>query len=317
MGEHMLHTTGMLMILRHEKVNVKRDGKTVSIPLYDAITTSEKGGWHVELAENIEFEDANKSFLQGIPKKDGKVVIDNHAKQDKLFENLAVYINNINAGMHGGYSEIEKGNVNQQAIWRLILQFRQWMFGMYNKAYSRSYYDAVTQTMKEGGYVSIAKFLTGTIHDMKNMGIKMAIENNHLTPEERKNATVALSQTALFALLVVLCKMTLGWKDEDDRYKRLLAYSALRLKTETGAFVPGTPLVKNIFTLIQSPAAGVKTLETMSAIFDLNNYWDEINSGRYKGWTVAEKAIYTTTPLYNIQKLIDMKDYNYMFNIFN
>ena len=157
--------------------------------------------------------------------------------------------------------------------------------------------------MKEGGYVSIAKFLVGTIHDMKNMSIKMAIENNHLTAEEKQNATVALGQTALFALLVILAKMTLGWKDEDDRYKKLMAYSLLRLKTETGAFVPGTPLVKNMFTRIQSPAAGIRTLETVSQIFDFNGYWDEINSGRYKGWSTSMKAIWTVTPLYNIQKI--------------
>jgi hypothetical protein len=305
----------MLMILHHEKVKRASDpNKEVS--LYDVIKpVHDENGWHLELDDDIEFVDKNRAFLQTDNLK-GKQII-KKSDRDALFENLALYINKINADMHGGYSEAEKGNINRKAIGQAILQFRQWMFGMYNKLYARSYYDAVNKVMREGGYRSIGKFITGTIHDWKNMSLKLAIENNQLTYEEKQNARVALVQSALFVILCVMCKATAGWKDEDDRNTRLMAYSLKRLRMETGALVPWPPsFIENIFTLIQSPAAGVNTLQNVMGIFDLNNLFDEVGAGRYKGWNKALKALWTSTPLYNIQKLIDMKDYNYMFNIF-
>lgn len=320
MGEHYLHTAGMLSILKHEKVKRLSD-PSKEVSLYDVIQqVHDENGWHLELDSDIEFVDKNRAFLQGFGFKDKAVI--KKADRDKLFENMAVYINSINAGMHGGYSEAEKGNANQQALWRMILQFRQWMFGMYNKMYARPYYDAITGNMKEGGYYSMFKFIIGTIQDMKNMSIKMAIENNKLTYEEKRNARVALAQSALFVVLSCISALTKGWKDKDDRATRLLAYQIRRLEMETGALVPYPPtFIKNVFTLIQSPAAGVKTLENLSNMFDFANlaFWNEdsyIKSGRFKGWWKPFKAAWTSTPIYNIQRLVDMDDYNYMFNIF-
>ena len=318
MGEHYLHTSGMLAILHHEKV--KRVGSDKVVSLYDCLKeVHDENGWHLELDSDIEFVDKNRAFLQNGDLK-GKTVITKNDR-DALFENLAVYINKINADMHGGYSEAEKGNANRQALWRAILQFRQWMFGMYNKMYSRPYYDATTGTMKEGAYYTLYKFMIGTLHDLKNMSLKLAIENNQLSAEEKKNARVAFAQASLFVFLGLVCGMTKGWKDKDDRNLRLLAYQMRRLQLETGAMVPFPPtFVKNVFTLIQSPAAGIKTLENLSQVFDLAYLWGDsafIKSGRFKGWYRPAKALWTATPIYNIQRLVDMDDYNYMFNIFN
>ena len=220
--------------------------------------------------------------------------------------------------MHGGYSEAEKGNINRTALGRAILQFRQWMFGMYNKNFSARYYEASTGLTREGTYRTMFRWLMSTLWDLKNMSLKEALNHNHLSPEEKRNVAVAGSQAALFVLLAIFGLMTQGMKDKDDRLIRLLAYQTKRLELETGALVPYPPtFFKNIFTLIQSPAAGVRTLETLSSLFNLGNYWNEVRGGRYKGWNKALKALYTVTPIYNIHKVIDMKDYNYMFNIFN
>ena len=317
MGEHNLHTEGMLMVLHHEKVKRLSQPNAEPVSLYDVIKeVHDENGWHLELEDDIEFVDKNRAFLQAFHFGDERAVV-KKSDRDKLFEELAQYINKINADMHGGYSEAEKGNANRQMVWRLILQFRQWMFGMYNKLYSRSYYDAVMGVQREGGYVSMLNFITGTLHDMKNMSLKAAIENNQLTQEQKENVRVAMATAGAFVMCCILAAMTAGWKDgDDDRMKRMLAYTIKRLQTETGALVPSTAFFKNAFTLIQSPAAGTRTAETLFSIFDVSGMWDEINSGRYKGWSKWEKAVYTSTPIYNIQKVIDMKDYNYMFNIF-
>lgn len=316
-GEHELHVRGMLMVLHHQKVKRLSDpDKTVS--LYDVIKpVHDDNGWHLELDGDIEFVNKNQAFLQEFHFGD-EVAIVKKTDRDKLFANLAIYINKLNADMHGGYSEAEKGNINQFAIARLVTQFRQWMFGMFNKMFSRSYFDAVMNVQREGAYISLFKFITGLIHDARTMTIKEAFLNSQLSETQKEGARVALGQVLMFIVLSIIASMTAGWKDDDDRSLRLLAYSIARLRLETGALVPWPPTFgENIFTLIQSPAAGVNTLKAIGDLLDITNYWQEVNSGRYQGWTVAAKTAWTLTPAYNIQKLIDMKDYNYMFNIFN
>lgn len=322
MGEHYLHTAGMLMVLHHEKV--KRLSKPDEVvTLYDCVKpVHDKNGWHIELDDDIEFLDPNRAFLNNTDLASRKGII-KKSDRNLLFKNISIYINRLNADMHGGYSEAERGNWNRYAAGRLILQFRQWMFGMYNKNFSRRYYQAATNTMKEGAYVTawrqIQKFFTGTLHDMKNMSIKQAIENNRLSPEERKNARLAWGQSAIYLMIALLGSLATGWKDEDDRAKRLLAYQIKRLELETGALCPVNPAAffGNIITLMQSPAAGVSTVKELVSLFDMTRAFEEISAGRYKGWNRAERAIFRVTPIYNIQKVIDMKDYNYMFNIFS
>ena len=318
-GEHYLHTSGMLNVLHHEKVKRKSDPNT-EVALYDCIKqVHDENGWHLELDDDIEFVNKNRSFLLNFSFGDNPAIVKKSDK-DKLFENLAVYINKINADMHGGYSEAEKGNSNQKAFWRAALQFRQWMFGMYNKLYSRSYFDAVNNVRREGGYVSIYHFLTGVIADMKSMSLKAAVENNHLTDEQKQNVKVAMANSIIFTCLLIMVRLTAGWKDDDDHALMLLAYNIRRLELETGALAIA-PLphrfIRNIFTLVKSPAASISTLETASQLLDLVTFFDDIESGRFKGWPKGVKAAWTLSPMYNIQKLIDMKDYNYMFNIFN
>ena len=181
----------------------------------------------------------------------------------------------------------------------------------------------INKVTKEGAYFTFfVRFIGGTLADLKNMSLKEAIEKNNLSKDQWQNARVAMSQSALFVILLCFAAMTKGWKDKDDRSLRLLAYSIRRLELETGAMVPWPPtFINNVFTLIQSPAAGVKTLETAAQVFDLANlaFWSDnsfVKSGRFKGWWKPAKAAYVLSPVYNITRLVDMDDYNYMFNIY-
>lgn len=320
MGEHYLHTGGMLMVLHHEKVRRLSDKKEMT--LYEALKPVNDGkGWHLELDGDIEFIDKDRAFLQNtdLAKKNGVI---KKSDSNLLFKNLAIYINRINANMHGGYSEAEKGNINRYALGRLVLQFRQWMFGMYNKNFTRGYFQASTNTYVEGAYITawrqLRKFFTGTLYDLKNMSLKEALEKNRLSDAERKNAMIAYANTAIYLMLFMLGRLAMGWKDKDDRSARLLAYQIKRLELETGALCPVNPYAffNNILTLVQSPAAGMSTLKELLPLFDLFSATDEISSGRYTGWSRAGRALYRITPIYNIGKVVDMKDYNYMFNIF-
>ena len=317
-GEHYLHTVGMIAMLQNIKVKKANDSSGKKVSLYSCLEkVHDDNGWHLELSDDIEFMDKNKSYLINFGFKGDTPAIVKKGDRDKLFENLSIFINKVNDDMHGGYSEAERGNMNRKWWARAVTQFRQWMFAPYNKLYSGKYYDAVLAENRRGAHISAIaghyEFITGVIKDMKRMSFRMAIENNRLSDAEKKNMRVAFVQTGLFVFLMLLGKALIRWKDEDDRAKRVALYSIFRLETELGAMVPYPPtFFQNIFTLIQSPAASVATLEAAAALFDFG----KLTSGRFKGWSRAKKTIWVMTPLYNIQKFLDMKDYNYMFNIF-
>lgn len=311
MGEHALHCKGMLAVLKHEKVKRLSDKETVS--LYDVIKPVHDGsGWHLELSSDIQFIDRGRPFLSDTYFK-GKTTITSE-DSGKLFDSLAVYINSMNDSMHGGYSELEKGNYNQKVLGRFLMQFRQWMFGQYSRMFSRQYYDALTNTRKEGAYNSIWRFISNTAVDMKNMGLKAGWENNHMSAEEKANAMVAWTQTGLFILICALISAMKGWKDDDDLAKRLMLYSCNRLQMELGAQVPyPKTFFDNMFTLVQSPMPAMNMLQTVNDIWDTSI----IHSGRFKNWPRGLKSAFALTPFYNVMKLTDMSNYNYMFNIFN
>lgn len=311
-GEHELHCTGMLAMLKFEKVILAKSGEEVS--LYDALDViHDNNGWRLQLKEDIKFPDKMRPYLRDGGLKDIDIL--KKEDSDTLFVNMAMHINTVNDGMFGGYSEIERGNANQKAIWRLCLQFRQWMPAQYNKMYAREYYDAVTGERKRGAYVSLFSFIAHTLVDLKRMSIQASFEKNKLSAEEWANAKVAIAQTCMFIFCAVFRFAFKGWKDDDKLLSRLTYYTVGgRLYMEVGAQVPFPPtFIKNILTLIQSPAPSADSLKVLNDLFSFST----IQSGRFKGWPRAARALYASTPFYNLQKVLDMRDYQYMFNVFN
>ena len=77
------------------------------------------------------------------------------ANLGQFFDNMSTYINRVNAGLHGGYAQTEKGAAHMSAVGKLLMQFRQWMPGHYNRRFAKNYYDPATHT----GQVSIEQRL--------------------------------------------------------------------------------------------------------------------------------------------------------------
>lgn len=314
MGEHRLHTVGMLSMLKHEKVKLLNSNKEVS--LYDALEpVHDENGWHLELSEPIDFIDRKRAFLHSTFDITDKSSIQKKDR-DGLFESLNVYVNRVNQGMFGGYSEPEKGNINAHWLGKMVMQFRQWMPDTYDKLYSRPYYDSILGVDSAGAFNLLwSRAFLGFVNDAKNIGIKYAWNHNRLSEADKRTVRIAYAQTVMCLMLWALCKGLAGWKDDDNRAKRLAIYTPMRTKMELLALLPSPEMISSITKIIQSPAAGLDMAETFTDIFRLGA--GRLEAGRFKGWYKPAKALWTSTPLYNVQKLIDLKDYNYIFNIFN
>ena len=124
----------------------------------------------------------------------------------------------------------------------------------------------------------------------------------------------------MFATLSVLISMLGAPEDKKGVwFDRMVLYSLKRMKLETGASMPlNTEFLTNIWTLLQSPAAALKQLNNLTALVRFDNMFNEIESGRYKGWSEYKADLVRTIPVYGqIRKVVDIENESYMFNIFN
>jgi len=315
-GEHKLHVTGMLAMLMHIK---NAEGKS----FYDSIELdhdSQTGEYGLTFKDfTIELSDAPYMKFMEKYAVDGKVTIgdSNQAALNQFIENLNVYINRVNSQMHGGYSDAEKGNINRTFLGRLLMQFRQWMPATYSKRFSRDYYDPILQTTKEGYYISYGRFLKELFLDAKRGEIAWKLHFNQLTEEEKQNVIRARSELLLFLALNVMAGITKGWKDKDRPWLvKMAKYQIDRLKLETGSMIPWISMPESFMQIINSPMAGTTALQDILDLFELHNMFKVIDRGRYEGWTVWERDLLQALPYRNIVKAYDLKNENYIFNMF-
>ena len=315
-GEHKLHVTGALAVLMHIR---GVDGTS----FYDHIDVerNEKTGTYMLTFKDFTIKAEGQPYLKFMDKyiRDGQITIgDNHPDElHQFIENLNVYINRVNSQMHGGYSDAEKGNINRTFLGRMLMQFRQWMPATYSKRFSRQYYDPVMDKTTEGMYISLGRFIKELFLDAKRGRIAIALNWNQLSQEEKDNVKQASSELALFLVLSLMVKATSGWKDKDRPWlTKMIKYQIDRLKMETGAMIPWITMPENFMQILNSPMAGTSALQDILDLFELHHMFDVIENGRYEGWTVWERDLLQALPYRNLVKAFDLKDENYIFNVF-
>jgi hypothetical protein len=85
---------------------------------------------------------------------------------------------------------------------------------------------------------------------------------------------------------------------------------------EVGASMPlNTAFFSNIFQIMQSPSASINTFEKIGKVIQFWNMFDEIQTGRFQGWSEWQRDVYQAVPaLGQITKAIDFDDS--MFTMF-
>lgn len=302
-GEHYLHCRTMLAMLDNYKV--KLGDQTIS--LFDAFEveplTSESG----------ETLSAKLKLKDGVTKLDGSKIT-----EDDLI-NLKLKIGKVNQSLNGAFNDVDKGAIHRGALGRMAMQFRQWMPAHYNRRFARPYYDAAMDQWREGYYYTLGSFGLNLLKDLTHAKFQVATHWSELSNHQKANIRRAATETAIFYALSTLISMMGSVKDKKGIWKsRMLLYNLMRAKVETGAAFPlSTDMLDNMWTILQSPAAAIKTFNNVGDLLQFQNMFNEIQSGRYKGWSEYERDLIELIPVYGqIRKVIDIKDEDYMFNIF-
>lgn len=298
MGEHYLHTRTMLAML--DAYRVKEGG--VEKSLYDVMDVVNKDGeYSIEIRDGV-------TDINGNP-----------ITEDKLLE-LKMRIGKVNQSLNGAFNEDDKGAIHKYALGRMAMQFRQWMPAHYNRRFAGTYYDAALDQYREGFYTTLGKFTWETLKDIRRAKFEVATRWNSLNNHEKANMRRAAAEIAIFCMLTGLIALMGPEKDRKGMwYDRMITYQLKRMKLETGASAPITPdFLKNINTLLQSPAASIKSFNNIAGLLEFWNIFNEIESGRYKGWSEYERNVSQLLPIYGqIKRTLDLSTEDYMFTVLN
>ena len=342
-GEHYLHSRNMLAMLNANKV---QDSSGKMISLFDAYTTVEekdsKGnslGSILLLKDGTKTENGKSLFTTSLYKELNnlqntgetrvltapEIARMNEILEIKSFTNeytsaLRLRINKVSQSLNGAFNDIDKGAIHRYALGRLAMQFRQWMPAHYYRRLAKPYYDAQLDQWREGYYLTIGKFAWNLMKDIRKANFHLATNWNQLSNHEKANIKRASAELMMFGILSGLIALIGPEKDRKGVWaERMIIYQLKRLKLETSASIPIHPeILDNLWTILQSPSASINSFNNLGNLIQFQNIFNEIESGRYKGWSEYSRDALNALPYLNqVRKAVDITTEDYMFNIYN
>ena len=299
MGEHYLHSIGMLSILNN--IKCRKVGSKEVVSLYDVFKEEEIK----DASGNVLYKQLSIPEGYKIVEDDVEVADLNNAYLQKL----KLKIQNVNHTMHGAFGEVDRGDAHRSVIGRLILQYRQWMPAYYMNRFKSKRYNLTTDQEEEGFYLTGAKFIWGTLKDLKDLKFQIATKYKSLSNHEKSNLWKALSEVSLYYVIGLILSNWAGDDDDEDAgILTLLKYNLYRVRMELGASAPtSTDFFKNVTTLLNSPVPCLQLTDRLINLIDVTNLFDEIESGKYKGWNKWTRDLFYSIPYArNIDKVIDI-----------
>lgn len=279
-GEHWMQNRTSLALADAYKMKAP-NGKIVS--LWDAMEV-------VPIDKNNKKAGAKLQLKQGYTKADGSAFT-----QDDIIK-FSRRSAAINQRMHGIYNKADRSAVQRLAIGRMGIMFRKWMRPSWNRRFKSATYNYDLDAWIEGYYRTSGRFLLQLVRDLRETQFNLTARWNELTPTEKANIRRALTEVGHFLAVMAIIGL-IEWSDDKDRpwLVRMLEYQSRRLYTELGAMIPGKSMISEGLKIINSPAAGVNTIENMLDLTKLLNPWnyiDELQSGRYEGHSTAYKSFF-------------------------
>ena len=216
-GERQMQTSTMIAILKHQKIEVKdKNGKVVDkIPMWEAFDA--EGKW-----------DANKM---------------GYTITEQEINKITNRVHGVNQMIHGRYSAKDAAAIQQQALFRALMQFKKWIPAAVEQRFMAKRYDPLLGEETEGRYWAYAKGLRFMMAKLKN-DIKK-LEENKFTELDWYNMRRNAMELTIIGLLYGL-SIFLKAGDDDDELKRNAGYKTyMRLLNSASGdmmqwYLPGT-----------------------------------------------------------------------------
>ena len=204
----------------------------------------------------------------------------------------------LNKEFHGIYNDIDKSAMQQYFVGRVVMQFRKWMRPYWNRRYGKLKYHYEKGAWQEGYYNVVFRFMGKLLQDIKAGDLSIKKHWAELSLEEKANFYRAMTDVAHVLGWMILAALLSGLADDDDSWEaQFAAYQAKRAITELGSMSPLLPIsVPETLRVLQSPTAAITPLKNMMDLLTPWEWGDEIERGRYKGYTKIERTLTKMTP---------------------
>jgi hypothetical protein len=198
----------------------------------------------------------------------------------------------------------DKGLIHRRMVGRMVMNFRQWMVEHYSRRFRKKHHDSSLDADREGYWYTVltstfkegeggeawedkqyGKALALFARDMVMFSLRMQSQWKNLDDMQRYNVKRAHSELLTFIALVGL-SFALGEPDEHKKefWRRWWIYQVKTLMLDTTASMPHPYAIKNALTILQSPMAGISTVNSLLYIpLGLGDINKEIKSGPHKG----------------------------------
>ena len=280
-GEHQMSSVSGLAML--SKIKMK-DSSGKEVDLIDAMEVVPVKGNDLRLGGKIVVK-------QGYTKMDGSEFTSKD--RDEIYNRIKY----VNQSLQGIYNKQDMNMSQKHAIMRLAYMFRKWMPAAWNRRAGKAQYNYQAGDWTEGYYRSFFNFMGQFAKDLKGFQFALMSEKwSELSKLEKGNIKRALAELGTFASLTLALGL-IEWPDEDTWFSQFAEYEMRRLQTEIGAMTPTWLLPKQLFTIVKSPAAASDYVQRVLDVFNVVNYGDKIQSGRYKGMYKGEKFWLETVPM--------------------
>ena len=289
-GEHWMQTRTSLALA--DATKVKLDGKEIS--LWDAMEVVYLDPKDPTLGATLELK-------KGVTKLDGSEIT---TEDLRAFENKTKGLNNR---MHGIYNQNDKSMIQHYALGRLAMLYRRWMRPGWIRRFQGATENKDLGQWTEGYYNTVWNFTKNLVTDLRNSELSIATRWGELEAHQKKNFIRAASEVGHFLSILFAIMLYNKITDDDDRLtsekswaERMFEYQLYRSKSEVGVFIPGPTMINEGLKMVQSPAAGINTLENSLGLLRLLNPYNYetfagedavIKHGRHKGRSKAQKYI--------------------------
>ena len=292
-GEYLIHYVNMYAVLHHEKV--KLNGEI--IPLFDAFEVGNKQDGNAQLV-----------LKQGVTRMDGSSIT------NEWLQDIRNKVRYANQTTHGSMNEEDKGLIHRKMMGRLAMNFRQWMVEHYSRRFRKRHFDASLGMDREGYYYSLynaffkdsdtseawkdkhhIQAIGYFMRDAMMFALRQQSQWDNLDEMQRYNIKRANTE---FLMWLALCGLSfaLGEPDKHKKefWRRWWIYQVKRMLLDTEASAPHPAMFKNMFTILQSPMAGVSVANSLLyCIYGIDDITEEIKSGPHKGenryWRTIKK----------------------------
>ena len=199
----------------------------------------------------------------------------------------------------------DKGLIHQKLWGRAVMNFRQWMVEHYSRRFRKRHFDASLGMDREGYWQSFYQYMFNEdtkeewkegskinaigmfMKDYMTFLLRAQSQWHNLDEMQKYNVKrVHTEMMMYFALLGISFALGEPDKHKKEFWRRWWIYQVKRMLLDTEASMPHPKAISSALTILQSPMAGVNTVNSLLySFYGLTNgdITTKIKSGDHKG----------------------------------